>query len=448
MYLLLDLLLLNFVIGLTLYLTTGNLERNFSEYAIYFIQTNICWSIASVFFSKRNVYLQNGFVKRCKRITQRVFTFTLLSVAFFYLFVPNNTERLFFVEFTFLFYVIKLNYYWAFSIYLNDRRRKGYHTNRALIVGVNNTTHHLRKLIDNNPILGFQFVGFVCSKIKKEEDVIGSLDDLVNLIDKFRVEMVFITQSLFGNVQNARKYLEVCHRNGIRIRVIPENQQRIENELNIESIGNLKVINPQEIPLDDVMARFIKRVFDLFFSMFFLVFISTWLFPILALLIKLNSSGPVFFAQERTGINNKVFLCYKFRSMHLNDHANLLQSRPNDVRITTIGHFMRKTNLDELPQFVNVFLGQMSVAGPRPHMLKHTHVYSELIGHYMIRQYVKPGLTGWAQVNGYRGETSELWKMEKRVEYDMMYIKNWSFWWDLKIILQTVIAKKTYLNAG
>ena len=134
--------------------------------------------------------------------------------------------------------------------------------------------------------------------------------------------------------------------------------------------------------------------------------------------------------------------------MHLNDHANLLQSRPNDVRITTIGHFMRKTNLDELPQFVNVFLGQMSVAGPRPHMLKHTHVYSELIGHYMIRQYVKPGLTGWAQVNGYRGETSELWKMEKRVEYDMMYIKNWSFWWDLKIILQTVIAKKTYLNAG
>jgi len=170
------------------------------------------------------------------------------------------------------------------------------------------------------------------------------------------------------------------------------------------------------------------------------------LFPIIAILIKLSSKGPVFFVQKRTGFNKKTFNCVKFRSMNVNNQANCMQAKPNDSRITSIGQFLRKTNLDELPQFFNVFLGHMSVVGPRPHMLRHTAEYSGLIDHYLVRHYVKPGVTGWAQINGYRGETNELWKMQKRVDYDMEYIENWNFWWDISIIWKTIFSINAYKN--
>lgn len=447
-YLSSDLVILNLVILFTAWLSPSISPTNYHDISFYFIQANLSWIIACVFFSKRNSYLQDGFINRFKRITQRMMTFTFISIAFFFFLIPEHTQRSFFLEYTLLFYIAKINYYWLFSLHLDNRRRKGFHTSRALIVGLNNTTHHLRKLIDSNPILGFQFIGFITSKTKKDEDIIGSPDDLAELIEQYQVQMLFVSQSHFADVQKAKRYLEICNKKGIRIRVIPENQNRIKDGLSLESIGNLKVINPQEIPLDDIIARLIKRLFDITFSILFLVFIATWLFPIIAFLIKLTSNGPILFIQERTGINNKVFRCYKFRTMYVNDMANQLQASLTDKRITSLGKFMRKTNIDELPQFINILLGHMSVTGPRPHMLKHTHIYSELIGHYMVRQYVKPGLTGWAQVNGLRGETNELWKMEKRVEYDMNYIQNWSFLWDLKIILRTLVDRKTYLNAG
>ena len=448
LYLTSDLIILNLVILICTWLSTSITSSNYQNTSIYFIQGNLSWIIAYVFFSKRNLYLQDGFLNRCKRITQRIMTFTFISIAFFFFVIPEKTQRTFFLEYTLLFYFVKINYYWIFSLHLNNRRRKGFHTSRALIIGLNNTTHQLRKLIDSNPILGFQFIGFISSKTKKDEDIIGSPYEINEMIELHQIHMLFISQSHFIELQNAKRYLEICNKKGIRIRVVPENQNRIKNGLNLETIGNLKIINPQEIPLDDILARLIKRIFDITFSISFLIFISTWLFPIIAILIKSNSIGPVFFIQERTGINNKIFRCYKFRTMCVNEMSNQLQSTPNDKRITALGKFMRKTNIDEFPQFINILLGQMSVTGPRPHMLKHTDIYSELIGHYMNRQYVKPGLTGWAQVNGLRGETNELWKMEKRVEYDMNYIENWSFLWDLKIIIKTIIDRKTYINAG
>jgi putative colanic acid biosynthesis UDP-glucose lipid carrier transferase len=448
LYLTSDLVILNLVILLTAWLRTSHTLTNYQYTTIYFIQGNLSWIIAYVFFSKRNLYLQDGFLNRCKRITQRMMTFTFISVVFFFFVIPEKIHKSFFLEYLLLFYFVKINYYWFFSLHLDNRRRKGFHISRALIIGINNTTHHLRKLIDSNPILGFQFIGFLSSKTKKDEDIIGSPNELNKLIETHQIQMLFISQTHFLEVQNAKRYLEICNKKGIRIRVIPENQNRIKNEGKLETIGKLKVINPQEIPLDDILARLIKRIFDLIFSIFFIVFVSTWLFPIIALLIKSNSKGPVFFIQERTGINNKIFKCYKFRTMCVNEMANQLQATLTDKRITDLGKFMRKTNLDEFPQFFNILMGQMSVTGPRPHMIKHTNIYSELIGHYMIRQYVKPGLTGWAQVNGLRGETNELWKMEKRVEFDMNYIENWSFLWDLKIIIKTITDRKTYLNAG
>jgi len=193
--------------------------------------------------------------------------------------------------------------------------------------------------------------------------------------------------------------------------------------------------------------RIEKRIFDIFFSTAIILFVFSWMFPIIGIFIKIDSKGPVFFLQNRTGINNKTFKCFKFRTMTVNNEADSKQAEVNDSRITAIGNFLRRSNIDELPQFINVFLGNMSVVGPRPHMLKHTEQYSALIKYYKVRHFVKPGITGWAQVNGYRGLTDELWKMEKRVEYDMEYLEKWNFFWDIKIIIMTVFGNSAYRNA-
>jgi putative colanic acid biosynthesis UDP-glucose lipid carrier transferase len=215
----------------------------------------------------------------------------------------------------------------------------------------------------------------------------------------------------------------------------------------VESARFFEMFNPQQIPLDDLTLRLKKRAFDVVFSSAVILFIFSWLLPLLSIIIKLNSKGPVFFVQQRTGINNKTFNCIKFRTMKVNHEADTKQAVKNDNRITSIGNFLRKYNIDELPQFFNVLVGNMSVVGPRPHMLKHTEQYSALIEYYKVRHFVKPGITGWAQVNGYRGLTDELWKMQKRVEYDMEYLENWNFLWDIKIIVMTLIGKNAYKNA-
>ena len=169
-----------------------------------------------------------------------------------------------------------------------------------------------------------------------------------------------------------------------------------------------------------------------------LLFLFLPLFAVVAIVIKRKSPGPIFFRQKRTGMDGQDFRCLKFRSMHVNDQADTLQATENDPRKYPFGDFMRRTNIDELPQFINVFLGDMSVVGPRPHMLKHTEQYGALIGRYMVRHLAKPGITGWAQVNGLRGETRELRDMERRVRHDIRYVEHWTFGLDLRIIVKTV----------
>ncbi|MEO5647722.1 MAG: sugar transferase, partial [Chitinophagaceae bacterium] len=168
------------------------------------------------------------------------------------------------------------------------------------------------------------------------------------------------------------------------------------------------------------------------------ILLLSWLVPLIALLIKLDSRGPVFFVQKRSGKNNKSFSCIKFRSLMVNGNADKQQVTRNDDRFTRLGKFLRKSNLDELPQFFNVLQGNMSVVGPRPHMLKHTQDYSRILNQYMIRHFVKPGVTGWAQVHGYRGEIKEEKQLRKRIEYDIWYLENWSLWLDMRIVFLTV----------
>lgn len=192
------------------------------------------------------------------------------------------------------------------------------------------------------------------------------------------------------------------------------------------------------IPLDKVGNRIIKRIFDVVFALIFLCTVFPFIFILVSLVTTCTMPGRIFFAQKRTGLAGKTFYCFKFRSMKKNTEADRVQATRNDCRVTRWGAILRKTNLDETPQFINVLIGNMSIVGPRPHMLKHTEMYSGLINEYMQRHEVKPGITGWSQINGFRGETRRLSDMVNRVKYDIWYIKNWRFSLDLYIVAKTV----------
>ena len=224
----------------------------------------------------------------------------------------------------------------------------------------------------------------------------------------------------------------------IRLKFVPDFSSG-QASFKIDHMGGFSVLCVRKEPLEDIENRFKKRFFDVAFSILVLLFVFSWLYPILAIIIKMQSPGPVLFKQLRSGRNNQPFWCYKFRSMRMNGDSNKKQATKNDDRITPIGKFMRKTSLDELPQFFNVLMGYMSIIGPRPHMLSHTEQYRALIDKYMVRQFLKPGISGWAQVNGFRGETREQWLMEKRVEHDIWYMENWSAMLDVRIIFMTII---------
>lgn len=228
-----------------------------------------------------------------------------------------------------------------------------------------------------------------------------------------------------------------CDLNLIRFYFVPLSVESIGLNMKREMVDDIEVYTTYESPLNNVFNRLLKRALDIFISMFALILLFPFI-PIIALIIKRQSPGPLFYKQARTGYEGRTFNCYKFRSLHANHKADNTQVSKNDPRVFPFGHFMRKMSIDELPQFWNVLKGDMSVVGPRPHMLFHTDKYREIISRYMVRHFVNPGITGWAQVNGFRGETKELWQMEERVKRDIWYTEHWSFWLDMKIIWMTI----------
>jgi len=448
LYLFFDFILLNILIVCLAYISPVISLRDFREMSIYLVQGNLSLVFTYFIFTNNNLYKQENYKKRIYRITKRTMVFMLISCLIAFMLLPQHYSAAFIFEYAIAFYLVELLFYWFLYRFLKYERRKGIRVRHALIVGINETAFSLRNIIDSNLLLGYQFIGYVDDQLNYQPDRIGHLDELQSLIKEFDINMVFVTMSMFSTNNRLMEYLKICNDLGVRLRIVPIivewNQLRIRKGMT----KNLVMINPQEIPMDNLGSRLAKRIFDLAFSSFVILFFFTWLFPIIYCLVRLTSRGPAFFIQKRTGINNETFNCIKFRSMKVNNDSDTRQACLKDDRITWIGRIMRKTNIDELPQFINVFIGQMSVVGPRPHMLKHTADYTDLIKFYLIRHYVKPGVTGWAQVNGYRGITDEVWKMEKRVQYDMEYIEGWNLWWDVKIIFMTLTDRSIYYNAG
>lgn len=244
------------------------------------------------------------------------------------------------------------------------------------------------------------------------------------------------------------RVIHFCDNHVVHFYYVPRMSGNLHLRLIPELYGDVTLFTNRREPLTFIENKFLKRTFDIVVSALTCLVLLPFL-PIIALIIKMQSPGPLFFVQNRTGLNGHTFKCYKFRSMHVNNQADTLQATKDDPRKFPFGEFMRKTNIDEFPQFFNVLKGDMSIVGPRPHMMLHTEMYGKLIDKYMVRHFCRPGITGWAQVTGFRGETKELWQMEERIRRDIWYLENWTFWLDLKIIFKTAISilipdKKAY----
>lgn len=316
-------------------------------------------------------------------------------------------------------------------------RRRGRNFLRVVITGTDETAVRLCEEMISDSAYGYRVCGFFGPKptAKLKAPWLGPVENLSEFLTRNYIDEVYNT---LGEADGLSEVIRATDANGTSLIFVPQIPPTVPRGFQLDRVGTIAVLNQTRSPLHNPFNRFIKRTLDVVISGSFLL-LSPVIFIPVALAIKFSSPGPVFFNQIRTGYHGKPFLCRKFRTMKQNDDADSRQATPDDPRKTPIGNFLRRTSIDELPQFINVLKGEMSIVGPRPHMLAHTATYSAIINKYMARHNVKPGITGWAQVNGYRGSTDHLWQMEKRVECDVWYIENWNLALDIKIIARTVI---------
>lgn len=331
-------------------------------------------------------------------------------------------------------------YRWGLRQCIKWYRKRGRNSMSVIFIGNINVTSELYKTMESDSSTGFNVKGYFADEPRTnvtEKNYLGKPEEAIAYIEEHSLHQVFC---LLPSSQNEliNKIMYSCAQNIVRYNHIPDAFNYQRHTMALELMDGTPVFCLHNEPLAMLGNRIIKRAFDLIVSTIFLLTIFPFIYIIFGLLIKLSSPGPILFKQKRSGLNGKEFYRYKFRSMRVNVDSDKVQATKDDPRKTRIGEFMRKTSIDELPQFINVWLGDMSIVGPRPHMLKHTEQYSQLISSYMVRHFAKPGITGYAQVSGFRGETQELWQMEGRVKKDIWYIEHWTFALDLFIIWKTI----------
>lgn len=436
----LDLLTLNLAVSLTLVFIYGIPAQYINLYFRFwlFINTSwlfICWVTA--IYNEYHIISFEIFARKTMRV---YILWVAVVMAYLFFLRQNELSRAFIVSVilgsgTFLlanrFIYLLIRHYFRHG----DRLSK-----KVIILGYNEMAKKLAAYLEEES-LNTQIVGFCEDECNVTElsnyPILSDIKSAIQVSRKLEINEIYSTiapekeKIIYDLIKHAD---QEC----IRFRIIPDLSFIINQPVHINYLRDLPVLSMRSEPLDDVSSRGRKRVFDLVVSFLVIVFILSWLIPVLGLLIWLESKGPIFFIQERSGRDNKTFNCLKFRSMRVNTEANTKQAERNDDRMTRIGRFMRRTSLDEFPQFINVFRGEMSIVGPRPHMLKHTEMYSKIMNQYMLRQFLKPGVTGWAQVHGYRGEIKDDEQLRKRIEHDIWYMENWSIWLDMRIMFLTV----------
>ncbi|MEP6930615.1 MAG: undecaprenyl-phosphate glucose phosphotransferase [Flavobacterium sp.] len=444
MFVCLDILLLNVAINLSALARFGSLkELLLKEEKTVALLMNLIWISLLL---HRNSYRMIR-IERIESILRRTINKVVIHaslVAIFVVFLKySDISRLRLLYFyLFFFLLIMISRYLLMKL-LKEIRANGFNFKKIIIVGANDTGERMRKILAKDLTYGYRFLGFFDEKEAISTDfpgsVLGGFDGIESFVIQEKIDEMYVALHI-DKIEVINNLTKICEQNMIRIKFIPDFQLYTKSsKVEVTFYENTPVLMFRPEPLEFASNRLIKKVFDICFSLGVILLIFPWLLPIVALIIKIESRGPVFFKQERSGRDNRSFMCLKFRSMYVNDLAHNKQAGKGDSRITKFGAFIRKTSIDELPQFFNVFWGDMSVVGPRPHMVNLAKEYSELINNYLVRQYAKPGITGWAQVNGYRGETKELIDMENRVDYDIWYIENWSLLLDMKIIVRTII---------
>lgn len=316
-------------------------------------------------------------------------------------------------------------------------RNLGRNFRKVVVIGMDEASKNIINLFNEKKTLGYKYEGFFSNKNNKSK--IGNIEDSFQFVLEQKIDEIYCSLNEL-NSQTIRKITAFANSHNIGLKLIPDSKKLYSKNHNVEFYDDtLAVVNVQKLPFEFNENYIIKRFFDIIFSFFVCLFILSWLVPILWVLIKLESRGPLIFLQEREGLDGKQFVCYKFRSMRLNTMSDKIHATENDDRITRIGAFIRKTSIDELPQFYNVIKGNMSIVGPRPHLPSLSLEYQKDVDDYLKRHTVKPGITGLAQISGYRGEIKKKSDIKNRIRLDIFYIENWSFLLDIKIILKTVL---------
>lgn len=437
-----ELIVLNLALGLIDFLYWQTTQQIPPHYKRLMVLMSLVYTLCCSQYAQS---IHSRFVRLDQMIRSLVTTlvwFTLLSALVLWVFRWPLFTTGFMVLFYLVIWIGITSYRWTLRQIIKYYRTRGGNTMRVAFVG---NVEIAKSLYDHMkiPHTGYRLKGYYADAPIKgfpESDYLGKASDVPQLIAEGKLNDLHALYCILPASENPliRQILGGCEQNLIRYNHIPPSFNYQRHNMAFDQQQGVPVLRIHNEPLSYIGNRILKRAFDIIFSTIFLLLVFPWVLLIFGTAIKLSSPGPIFFRQKRSGLGGKEFWCLKFRSMRVNAESDTLQATKDDPRKTKIGEFMRKTSVDELPQFINVWLGDMSIVGPRPHMISHTEQYSELIKNYMVRHFAKPGVTGWAQVTGYRGETKELWQMEGRVERDIWYIENWSFSLDLSIIWRTI----------
>ncbi|MEI7811685.1 MAG: undecaprenyl-phosphate glucose phosphotransferase [Ignavibacteria bacterium] len=401
------------------------------------------------FFSSRITGLYDEF-RSCNfsfefiSLIKNVLAQSLAAIVFIFFIKELSLSRMFIINYSlFLITSVSIEKY-VIRRLLERYRQKGRNQRNVLIIGAGPVGRKFYDSIHNNSHFGYKFIGFLDDdkKVPLNGKYLGKIDLIEYMLENKHIDDVIIALPNYA-ADKIEHVITTCQRYTARVRIIPDYFKFFSHKYSVSMFGSFPIISVRDDRLNELHWRLLKRAFDTGFTLLLFILLFWWLWPVIALAIKLTSKGPVYFKQERWGRNNRKFIAIKFRSMSdtskdVDEKGKYNQATKDDPRITAVGKILRKTNFDELPQFINVLRGDMSVVGPRPHPIPLNMESKDSIKDYMLRHLVKPGITGWAQVNGYRGETKDSCKMQKRVEHDLWYIEHWSFWLDIQIIFLTV----------
>lgn len=398
--------------------------------AYFYLYLTLSWIVVSIITKFYQVYRFTKLIQIAQKIIKQFFLFSLSLYAFNGLFSLTEAYRVigFYLILTFMIIVfVKYLIFWLLKIF-----RKYYKGNlrKIVVVGHDDLTNHFIKFVTTNDDYGYSLNNSFSLETSHPNEIIAYC--IENKIDEIYLSLEQTTTDQVGY------FVDYVDNNLKLLKFLPSRKDLISTHLKVDYYGVIPVLPSRTSPLNDPLNYFIKRVFDIIFSLCVIVFIMSWLTPLVALLIRLESKGSIFFKQKRHGLDYEEFNCYKFRSMYVNENADIDEAVKNDPRITKVGAFLRRTSIDEMPQFFNVLVGNMSVVGPRPHMINFTEKYAVKVNKFKARHFIKPGITGMAQTHGYRGEIENDTDIINRIKYDIFYMESWSLLLDLKIIYLTI----------